>query len=101
MLNIVKRRDFMRGHSAQTRQETEKLLAEKYGLDHIVVEANEPPSNPFIRQSAIGASNGLARSLEPFNDSYRGLLLSRRHVASCCEDVVRNVSNKTLVTFPD
>jgi hypothetical protein len=51
MLNIVKRRDFMRGHSAQTRQETEKLLAAKYG---------EPPSNPFVRQSAIGASNGLA-----------------------------------------
>ena len=27
-------------------------------------------------------------------------LLPRRHVASCCEDVVRNVSNETLVTFP-
>jgi hypothetical protein len=30
---------------AQTRQEAEKLLAEKYGWDHIVVEASELPSN--------------------------------------------------------
>jgi hypothetical protein len=39
MFNIVKRRDFMLGQHAQTRQEVEKLLAEKYGQDHIVVEA--------------------------------------------------------------
>jgi hypothetical protein len=59
MFNIVKRRDFMLGRPAQTRQEAEKLLAEKYGRDHIVVEANEPPSNSFIRQSAIAASKRL------------------------------------------
>jgi hypothetical protein len=40
MFNIVKRRDFMLGQPAQTRQEAEKLLAGKYGQDHIVVEAN-------------------------------------------------------------
>jgi hypothetical protein len=40
MLNIVKRRAFMRG-----RQEAEKLLAEKLWL---TVEANEPPSNPEV-----------------------------------------------------
>jgi hypothetical protein len=51
MFNIVKRRDFMLGKPAQTRQEAEKLLSEKYGPDHVVVEANEPPSNPFIRLS--------------------------------------------------
>jgi hypothetical protein len=59
MFNIVKRRDFMLGQHAQTRQEAEKLLTEKYGKDHIVVEANEPPSNPCIRQSAIAASKRL------------------------------------------
>jgi hypothetical protein len=37
----------MLGQPAQTRQEVEKLLAEKYGRDHIVVETNEPPSNPY------------------------------------------------------
>jgi hypothetical protein len=58
MFNIVKRRDFMLGQHAQTRQEAENLLVEKYGKDHIVVEASEPPSNPCIRQSAI--ANGLA-----------------------------------------
>jgi hypothetical protein len=51
MFNIVKRRDFMLGQYAQTRQEAEKLLAEKYGQDHIVVEASEPTSDPCIRQS--------------------------------------------------
>jgi hypothetical protein len=50
MFNIVKRRDFMLGQHAQTRQEAEKLLAEKYGQDHIVVEASEPSSDPCIRQ---------------------------------------------------
>jgi hypothetical protein len=59
MFNIVKRRDFMLGQHAQTRQEAEKLLAEKYGHDHIVVEANEPSSKPCIRQSAIAASERL------------------------------------------
>jgi hypothetical protein len=59
MFNIVKRRDFMLRQPAQTRQEAEKLLAEKYGRGHIVVEANEPPSNPFIRQSAVAASKRL------------------------------------------
>ena len=59
MFNIVKRRDFMLGRPAQTRQEAEKLLAEKHGRDHIVIEANEPPSNPFIRQSAIALSKRL------------------------------------------
>jgi hypothetical protein len=59
MFNIVKRRDFMLGQPAQTRQEAEKLLAEKYGRDHIVVEANEPPSNPVIRQNAFAASKRL------------------------------------------
>jgi hypothetical protein len=47
MFNIVKRRDFMLGQHAQTRQEAEKLLAEKYGRDHIVVEAGELSSNPL------------------------------------------------------
>jgi hypothetical protein len=55
MFNIVKRRDFMLGQPAQTPQEAEKLLAEKHGRDHIVIEANEPPSNPFIRQSAVAS----------------------------------------------
>ena len=59
MFNIVKRRDFMLGQAAQTRQEAEKLLAEKYGRDHIVVAANEPPSDPFIRQSAIAVRKRL------------------------------------------
>jgi hypothetical protein len=45
MFNIVKLREFMLGRPAQTRQDAEKLLAEKYGRDHIVVEAGEPPSN--------------------------------------------------------
>jgi hypothetical protein len=59
MFNIFKRRDFMLGQPAQTRQEAEKPLAERYGPDHVVVEANEPPSNPFIRQSAIAARKRL------------------------------------------
>jgi hypothetical protein len=49
MFNIVKRRDFMLGQHAPTRQQAEKLLAEKYGQDHIVVEAAEPPSDPLCR----------------------------------------------------
>jgi len=51
MFNIVKRRDLMLGQHAQTQQEAEKLLAEKYGQDHIVVEASEPSRDPCIRQS--------------------------------------------------
>jgi len=51
MFNIVKRRDLMLGQHAQTRQEAEKLLAEKYGQDHIVVEASEPSRDPCIRQT--------------------------------------------------
>ena len=42
MFNIVRRRDFMLGRDLPTRQEAEKLLTEKYGKDHIVVEAGEP-----------------------------------------------------------
>ena len=64
MFNIFKRRDFMLGQPAQTRQEAEKLLAEKYGQGHIVVEANESPSNPFIRQSAIAASKRLGQGVK-------------------------------------
>jgi hypothetical protein len=63
MFNIVKRRDFMLGQAAQTRQEAEKLLAEKYDQDHIVVEANELPSNPCIRQpggQTYGAESAIA-----------------------------------------
>jgi hypothetical protein len=58
MFNIVKRRDFMLGQPAQTRQEAEKLLAEKYGRDHIVVEANEPPVLPG--KTPLPPVNGLA-----------------------------------------
>jgi hypothetical protein len=42
MFNSVRRRDFMLGQDLPTRQEAEKLLTEKYGKDHIVVEAGEP-----------------------------------------------------------
>jgi hypothetical protein len=52
MFNIVKRRDFMLGQDLPTRQEAEKLLAEKYGRDHIVVEAGEPTdTQPAIRSN--------------------------------------------------
>jgi hypothetical protein len=52
MFNIVRRRDFMLGRDLPTRQEAEKLLTEKYGKDHIVVEAGEPVTNTKPAPSA-------------------------------------------------
>jgi hypothetical protein len=54
MFNIVKRRDFLLGQHASTRQEAEKLLAETYGQDHIVVEATETASDSLCRDENAG-----------------------------------------------
>jgi hypothetical protein len=52
MFNIVRRRDFMLGQDLPTRQEAEKLLIEKYGKDHIVVQAGEPVTDTKSAPSA-------------------------------------------------
>jgi hypothetical protein len=54
MFNIVKRRDFMLGQHAQTRQEAEKLLVEKYGQDQIVVEAASHRATRAFRKGGTG-----------------------------------------------
>jgi hypothetical protein len=47
MFNIVKRRDFMLADDLPTREETQRLCDEKYGLDHFVVEtAQSIPARP-------------------------------------------------------
>jgi hypothetical protein len=51
MFNIVRRRDFMLAQDLPTKEDAEKLLAEKYGRDHIVVETPEPTeTQPAINQ---------------------------------------------------
>jgi hypothetical protein len=41
MFNIVKRRDFMLAENLPTRQEAEKLCAEKYGGDPSAINCNQ------------------------------------------------------------
>jgi len=55
MFNIVKRRDFMLADDLPTREETQRLCDEKYGLDHFVIEtAQSVPARS--RPSADGGS---------------------------------------------
>jgi hypothetical protein len=54
MFNIVKCRDFMLADDLPTREETQLLCDEKYGLDHFVIETAQ--SIPHLRPSAGGGS---------------------------------------------
>jgi hypothetical protein len=65
MFNIAKRRDFMLVDDLPTREETQRLCDEKYGLDHFVIETAQ--SIPRPRPSADGGS----RMVKP---SWRGNL---------------------------